>query len=135
MEKNTCVFRRNPFFTNALVGFSCFTLGDLFSQGIEKKSIDNIDNGKAFRTGLLGIIANGFFLPRWYKYLDQVFSTSMVGKAVVFKTIADQVVYAPFAIIAFFLWVSAVPAIKEENFKIVFENKMEKSFVATYLTG
>ena len=46
-------------------------------------------------------------MHRWYVYLDKVFGVSMTnGKTVIYKTLADQVVFAPLAIVAFFAYTS-----------------------------
>ena len=98
-----------PMLANSATGFVTFMVGDILSQSVTQNkrigyiSSDRIDIMRSMRTGCLGIVMNGVTLHYWYRALDGMFGMSMKSiKNVIFKCIADQLVYAPFSIIAFF---------------------------------
>lgn len=82
-----------------MTGVATFGVGDYISQ---KQSGQDYSIGNAASIATLGFITNGWILPMWFKQLDRIFSKSMVDRRVILaKIIADQVVYAPFAVSLF----------------------------------
>ena len=83
-----------------LTGAATFGLGDVTVQSFDRKKENNLQNSCA--VALLGAFTNGIVLPHWFTALDRSFGPSMRSRRVVFaKMIADQVIYAPFAVTLF----------------------------------
>ena len=128
-------YKNNPRLGNACTGCVTFSLGDVLAQKIEQKTggSTNIDLWRAAQIGALGLTMNGFFLHHWYHTLDRVVGSSMKSKVgVATKVIADQLLYAPFAICTFFYFMVArsSSSITEANQR--FLTKMELSFTTTF---
>jgi protein Mpv17 len=102
------VFSTHPKFSSACTGFITFSVGDVLAQKLEHGEGKSLDLKRSLKLGLLGFVMNGVFLHSWFTYLDKVVGTCMKTKAtVLYKVLADQVVYAPFAIIAYFSYATA----------------------------
>jgi len=127
------VFQTHPQFSNACTGFVTFSLGDVIAQKLEHKN-KSLDLKRSLNLGLLGFVMNGFFLYRWFAYLDRVVGTCMKTKANVFyKVLADQVVYAPFAIIAYFSFATATKTFTSTpTDKASFVDKLHSDFWPTF---
>jgi hypothetical protein len=143
-------YQNHPKVTNGLTGFFTFASGDVIAQKFVLNPNKEIDFSRAFQTGILGVMMNGIVLHHWYNVLDRLFGSSMVDKGgVMLKMIADQLVFAPFAISIFFAFASTINAeqieIKRDTFNsnsndaslrnyTLFKEKMNNSFLKTYLT-
>ena len=139
----------HPMMTNGMTGFITFSMGDILSQKI--LNFDNmIDHERAIKTGSLGLFMNGLMLHHWYNALDRIFGRAMQSrKAVILKTVADQLLYAPFSIAIFFGFASAMAlpqstsfvqntsssqrADRKNVFLQSFYKKMESGFVSVFL--
>jgi len=104
-------FQKRPVLANSCSGFATFAVGDILSQVVAQSSEGNnsatVDIWRAARTGTVGVFMNGFMLHFWYRSLDVVFGSAMKSvKMVVYKCMADQLVYAPFSIAIFFSYAS-----------------------------
>lgn len=127
-------FQNSPKVVNAVTGFLTFSAGDLLIQSYEKKKhSENFHYLRAFQLGMLGMIMNGFFLVSWYRILDRVVGHSMMSASKVsMKVIADQLVYAPFSIVAFFGYSSVIRYNDLQESSLYFENKMKNHFWSTF---
>ena len=131
------VFKSNPRFANALTGCVTFSMGDILAQKLEAKS-SNKENGidfwRSLQVGLLGVIMNGFCLHYWYLSLDKVIGASMTNKiGIASKVLADQTIYAPFAIVSFFYFASLRTTNEVSLANAKFWEKMDVGFVKTFL--
>lgn len=130
-------FQTNPRLANAVTGGITFALGDVIAQKLELMnagSSKKLDFWRSMQIGCLGIAMNGFFLHHWYHTLDRVLGSSMTCKVgVAGKVIADQCVFAPFAIAAFFGFNSGRQASSVAEAQELFASTMESSFVSTFL--
>jgi len=138
------VFSTHPKFSNACTGFLTFSVGDVIAQKLEHSEGKVVDFKRSLKLGVLGFVMNGFFLYRWFAYLDRVVGTCMKTKAnVLYKVLADQVVYAPFAIIAYFSYATAMKTLGGESSPVAasaaedpsassFVDKMHNDFWPTF---
>lgn len=143
-------YQNHPKVTNGLTGFFTFASGDVIAQKFVLNPEKEIDFSRAFKTGILGVMMNGIVLHHWYNVLDRLFGSSMVDKrGVMLKMIADQLVFAPFAISIFFAFASTINTEQIEtkrdtfnssyvhasskNYTVLKERK-NNSFLKTYLT-
>jgi len=102
------VFASHPKLSSACTGFVTFSLGDVIAQKLEKGGNKVLDLKRSLKVGFLGFFMNGVFLTRWFEYLDRVVGTCMLTKSnVICKVVADQLVYAPLAIMAYFSYATA----------------------------
>lgn len=85
--------------------------------------------------GVLGFGMNGALLLRWYKFLDHFFGANSSKKAVVLKVIADQVVYAPVAIVAYFSFASLLQTerLHFHHCTKLLKDKVTSSFITTWI--
>jgi hypothetical protein len=143
-------YQNHPKVTNGFTGFFTFASGDAIAQKFVLNPEKEIDFSRACKTGILGLMMNGIVLHRWYNILDRLFGSSMIDKkGVVLKMMADQLIFAPFAISIFFALASTVnPGQLETKQDIsnknhddaglkqytLFKQKMIDSFWNTYLT-
>ena len=126
-------FAKRPMFANSCTGFVTFMTGDILSQSGYISS-DRIDIMRSFRTGCLGVFMNGVTLHYWYRALDRMFGVSMKSKKnVIMKCVADQLVYAPFSIIAFFSYAAGNKGGSVSDIKTRFAEKFEESFIDTWI--
>lgn len=130
-------YRSNPRLANACTGCLTFSLGDVLAQKIEQRkagSASQFDVWRSIQIGLLGLVMNGFFLHHWYHGLDRIVGSSMTSKiGVATKVAADQLIYAPFAIVTFFGFNSIREAQSVTELAPSFMGKMHQSFVSTFL--
>jgi hypothetical protein len=126
-------FVKRPMLANSCTGFVTFAIGDIMSQyGIIKT--ERIDIMRSFRTGCLGVFMNGVMLHYWYRCLDRVFGSCMkTTQTVILKCVADQMVYAPFSIMAFFSYASVNKGGTTTEIKERFVEKSKESFVNTWV--
>lgn len=128
------IFHNSPRLANAITGFATFSAGDVLIQRYEKKRFHEIDYLRSFELGLLGLVMNGYFLVSWYKFLDRAVGHSMsCATNVTLKVIADQVVYAPFSIVAFFGFSSMIRHFNTSEAIDYFDNKIRSHFWTTFL--
>mmetsp|Transcript_22334 Transcript_22334/g.37364 ORF Transcript_22334/g.37364 Transcript_22334/m.37364 type:complete len:216 (+) Transcript_22334:109-756(+) len=104
-------YTSNPKVASACVGSLTFCLGDIIAQSLERdkrQSEFRLDLKRSFQLGMLGVFINGVFMPHWYRALDKVLGSSAENLVNLgLKVVADQLVFAPFAMISFF-YVSAL---------------------------
>jgi hypothetical protein len=131
------LYRANPRVANAFTGCVTFSLGDALAQRLEAKRTGNdakFDVWRSVQLGVLGIAMNGFFLHHWYHGLDRIVGSSMTSRVgVITKVIADQLIYAPFAIVSFFYFTSARKATSVADANQSFLRKMDSNFMSTFL--
>ena len=146
-------YQLHPQAVNSMTGMLAFTCGDIMSQQIAtNESNKKVDYGKAIKTGFLGVLMNGLFLHHWYRGLDKAFGSSMKKntRGIIFKMVADQIIYSPIAIAIFFGWVSSysienegtdlVPITNKFNVEninrvvVKFKEKMDNFFLSTWAT-
>lgn len=131
------LFEKYPKAASAFTGFCTFSAGDVIAQRVEiHDNTTNLqfDYTRPLQIGMLGLVMNGLFLTQWYNLLERVIGTSMHCKrAVLLKVIADQVIYGPFSIMAFFA-VTAFVAHKEfHEMYEQFTSKMQDRFISTFI--
>jgi len=131
------VFESHPKLANSITGFLTFSVGDLISQAFDRKDLENkrkyFDIGRSIQFGMLGIAMNGVSLHYWYRFLDKVGGTCKANKlGVAFKVIADQIIYAPFAIIAFFGFSSFKSSENMPKLVDNFNMKMNNNFLPVF---
>mmetsp|Transcript_32092 Transcript_32092/g.30591 ORF Transcript_32092/g.30591 Transcript_32092/m.30591 type:complete len:222 (+) Transcript_32092:203-868(+) len=143
-------YQNHPKLTNGFTGFFTFASGDVIAQKLVLNPEKEIDFNRASKTGILGVMMNGIVLHHWYNILDRLFGSSMIDtKGVVLKMMADQLIFAPFAISIFFAFASTInPGQLQTKRDItnnnhddaglkqytLFRQKMNDSFWKTYLT-
>ncbi len=132
IEKVRHFYTAHPQISNASTGFLTFSVGDIVAQKLKVNSDGNINFGRSLQLGMLGIAMNGFFLHRWFAILD-TFIGNKVKYAVAKKVLADQVIYAPFAILSFFGCATALKPAGPESKLVSFENKIKSDFIKTYV--
>lgn len=129
-------FQKYPSLSNALTGGVMFASGEFVTQRIlpdEDSAL--VKAGRVFEIGVLGFLMNGFFLTRWYRLLDAVVGISMkCNRTVVIKVVADQLLYAPFCIFAFFGYTAVIRHNNITDMKNYFVHKNQHSFWSTYMT-
>jgi protein Mpv17 len=128
------LYVKYPVFMNSSTGFITFSGGDLLSQCYTGKNvtIQTIKVERAVTTGMLGIALNGASLYGWYHVLDKVLGASGNYKTVALKCLADQIVYAPFSIIAFFSY-AAMIKVNGDTFLEQVQDRIQKSFMIVWL--
>ena len=88
-------------------------------------------------SGILGAFLNGLTLPIWYRQLDKQFGVSRTCTRTVFsKVVADQVIYAPFSIMIFFLYSSYASEsswVSRQHYEDKITSKMKNDFFSTWL--
>jgi hypothetical protein len=128
------VFERSPRLANAITGFATFSVGDFLVQRYELNSIEQVDFQRCLNLGTLGIVMNGYFLVSWYGILDRFIGRSMrCLQTVSMKVVADQVVFAPFTIGAFFGVSGLVRYSNPTEVVNYFESKMKNNFWSTFI--
>lgn len=131
------LFDQYPKLGSAFTGMATFGLGDVLSQTIHKhyNSTDEPINLKqSMQVGMLGFVANGLFLPNWYRLLDRVFGSSMTSKTgVLCKVLADQMVYAPFTIISYFSFHCCIRNDSLQAAGQALQVKLQHSLLTTWL--
>ena len=146
------LFKNRPVLANSISGFIIFCTGDIISQFIpcllstskENPLIDilmskKVDWKRAFCFGGLGVGMNGVTLSVWYKFLDNFVGTSMTSKKTVFvKMIADQLIYAPFSIFAYFGFATWLESLKfqHSSFDVIesYCDRVNSDLVPTWIT-
>lgn len=135
-------FHSQPRLANACTGFATFSVGDVIAQRLEQErtapsttdGVDTINVARSLQVGMLGVVMNGFFLYNWFYLLDKVVGASMTStSSVLLKMLADQVFYAPFAIISFFSFAALRTSSNLNDIYEAFTRRMENSFFSTYL--
>ena len=130
-------YSKNPRLANACTGCLTFSLGDIIAQKLEQQrtgSSTKLNIWRSVQIGALGIAMNSFFLHHWYRSLDRVVGSSMTNRlGVAAKVVADQTIYAPFAITSFFYFTSACNSSSVAEANSSFMDKLGRSFVPTYL--
>lgn len=135
-------FESHPKLANSCTGFLTFSFGDIIAQKLDTSKSDHvsiyenkINYGRSLQVGLLGVMMNGFFLIHWYRYLDTFIGHSRKSNiGVAMKIIADQSIYAPFAIVSFFSFVSITRGTSWIEIRESFKHCINNKFVQTYLT-
>jgi len=128
-------FNDYPHATSAITGFVIFGSGEYITQRImHEKNNDLLSFERVIQLGSLGFFMNGVFLTQWYRFLDQILGISMkCNKTVIYKCLADQLVYAPFSIVVFFGFTAMIKFNSYIEMKTFFLHKNEHSFWSTYM--
>lgn len=133
-------YKTKPIFANSCTGFITFAIGDILSQSVTETKrkgyimADNLDLLRACRTGCFGVFMNGVMLHYWYRCIDKAFGSSMKEiQTVVLKCVTDQIVYAPFSIVAFFSYAAINKGGSTSQVKERFVEKTKESFVNTWV--
>ena len=130
-------FEKYPKTASAFTGFCTFGAGDVIAQRVEMHNTTTnlqFDYARPFQVGMLGFFMNGLFLTQWYNLLERVIGTSMHCKRAVFmKVAADQIIYGPFSIIAFFSFTSFLAHDNIPEMLEQFSSKMQDRFITTFL--
>jgi len=106
-------FTKHTTAASAMTGFAVFATGDVISQTLEHNTGQQAEATcswtRTLKMGTFGAGLNGIGYLYWFKALDKVFGTSRssIG-GVIAKTLADQVIMAPFAISTCLLWAAAL---------------------------
>lgn len=98
-------YEKYPRMASGITGFCTFGAGDILAQRLEmtQNKSKTFDYKRPIQIGILGLVSNGYFLTKWYQLLDNIAGSSMTSKKTVLsKVIADQLVFAPYAILSFF---------------------------------
>jgi hypothetical protein len=148
------IYQHNPALSNSVFGFGIFGAGDIFSQIIlarkhvlveptnhfigDKTHGNSYDLRRIGMVGLFGSLMNGYVLYKWYALLDLSVGSSLTCKNVIIrKVLADQFIFAPAAIITYFLFNSirahGISFNDDDDGISDFKNKMKDSFWSTYL--
>jgi len=111
-------FKRHTPAASAITGFGVFAAGDAISQVLEWHEMSEHERESAptsvswmriFKMGTFGAALNGIGYLHWYKGLDKAFGTSRSNfGSVVKKTVADQLIMAPFAITTCLMWAATM---------------------------
>lgn len=145
LERVKSTYQTHPQLSNACTGFVTFTMGDVIAQKLDSKNEsvmeNHIDIARSLELGMLGFVMNGFFLHRWFVLLDKVVPKVVASSrgAVFAKVAADQLVYAPFAILSFFGYACAFrppPLADQQQYSGVLEAvkaRVRSDFVHTYI--
>jgi protein Mpv17 len=127
------VYHNSPKLANAVTGFATFAAGDLIVQRYEFEKWEQINVRRSVELGMLGVIMNGYFLVSWYRLLDKVVGISMTSySAVSLKVISDQVIFAPFSILAFFGFSALIRFKTWNEICDYFNYKMKHNFWTTF---
>lgn len=149
------LYNSHPKIANSIAGFLTFTAGDIFAQRIamyqsqhdlkqttgENKIINSsreveskIDYKRSIQVGLLGMFMNGVFLYSWYSALDRIIGSSMKSNfGVISKVVADQFIYSPLAIVAFFSFSILKLGKDMESSLLNIKDLIDKKFIKTYI--
>ena len=146
------VFQQSPLLSNGAAGFVSFALGDVLAQAVEARDdceagkrttlLAQVDVKRAVLLGGLGVVVNGHILVKWFAWMDRAVGASMTSTRVLLtKTALDQIVFAPFGIVTFFSYTSALCPYKAESatarsayedWQQTFRHKMESKFLSTF---
>ena len=136
-ESIALIYRTNPRAVNAFTGCVTFSIGDFLAQSVEAKKTGKqhtIDYVRSLQVGVLGVVMNGVFLHYWYSSLDRLIGSSMTSKiGVGVKVLADQLIYAPFAIITFFSFACVRTTADLNEAYSSFKAKMDAKFLTTFM--
>eukprot|EP00884_Botryococcus_braunii_P003689 jgi/Botrbrau1/13320/Bobra.0315s0017.1 len=121
----------NPIVTKAFTSFFGFIIGDLLAQKIGGEDFSAL---RGLHLGLYGLLLDGPIGHLWYKLLDHHVCPDKPKstKAVLLKTAADQVVWAPVMTIVFFAFLKAVEGHPELIWPTI-QEKLVKTVVANYI--
>ncbi len=131
-------YSKHPQVSNACTGFVTFSVGDIIAQNLDGKTIQQIEMKRSLQLGALGMFMNGLCLHRWYVILDKLVGVVKVkaSSAAILKVFADQIVYAPFAILTFFGYASICKQTTTPGSTSAwqtFSAKVENHFLTTFV--
>ena len=97
----------NPTITKACTSFFGFVVGDILAQRITGNSFDVL---RCLRLGTYGFVLDGPLGHQWYRLLDAFVwpKDPQSNKAVLAKTAADQLIWAPIMTCVFFAVLKAL---------------------------
>ncbi|GAB4819142.1 hypothetical protein N2152v2_006188 [Parachlorella kessleri] len=123
--------RSNPVQTKALTSFVGFALGDVLAQGILG---DGFDVLRCLRLSLYGLLLDGPIGHAWYQQLDsRVYPDEPTSnRAVLIKTAADQLLWAPVMTCVFFAFIKLLE-LQPELILPTIQDKLVKTIVANYV--
>lgn len=121
----------DPVRTKALTSFAGFMIGDFLAQRIGQEPFDPL---RCLRLGAYGLFLDGPVGHWWYKVLDKnvMPDKSTSTPAVLLKTAADQLVWAPIMTVVFFAVLKSLEGHPELILSTV-QDKLVKTVVANYV--
>lgn len=122
----------HPVRTKAFTSFLGFALGDYLAQGIAGDGI--FDALRCLRLSLYGLLIDGPAGHWWYRVLDSrvVPESPTSTRAVLLKTAADQVLWAPVMTCVFFAFLKLLEGHPEQVFPTI-QNMLVRTVVANYV--
>ncbi|KAK9808300.1 hypothetical protein WJX73_009459 [Symbiochloris irregularis] len=127
----TARLESDPIRTKALTSFMGFVIGDTLAQRIGGDPIDAL---RCLRLGAYGLFLDGPIGHLWYKVLDKnvMPDNPRSNKAVLIKTAADQLVWAPLMTVVFFAVLKTLEG-HPELIWVTVQDKLVKTVVANYI--
>ncbi|KAK9828257.1 hypothetical protein WJX74_005793 [Apatococcus lobatus] len=121
----------NPVPTKAATSFMGFVIGDLLAQRIAGEPFSAL---RMLRLGTYGLLIDGPIGHAWYKFLDRVVypDKPQSTAAVLIKTAADQLVWAPIMTVVFFALLKTLEG-HPELIAATVQDKLVKTVVANYI--
>jgi protein Mpv17 len=128
----TTALKTNPVRTKAMTSFVGFVLGDVMAQRIAGVTV--LDPLRCLRLGCYGLFVDGPFGHLWYKVLDKRVEPENPNglKAVLLKTAADQLFWAPIMTCVFFVVLKSLEGHPELIWPTI-QDKLVKTIVANYI--
>lgn len=124
--------KTRPVITKALTAAVGFALGDFIAQLGERPGF--FDPFRCLRLSLYGLLVDGPVGHQWYKLLDKhVFPRTPTSlRAVLTKTAADQLLWAPVMTVVFFAFLKALEG-RPDLIAGTVQSKLVKTLVANYM--
>mmetsp|Transcript_12450 Transcript_12450/g.15592 ORF Transcript_12450/g.15592 Transcript_12450/m.15592 type:complete len:303 (-) Transcript_12450:63-971(-) len=79
-----------PLMTKASTSGICYSVGDIFAQGLAGKNVKTLDLGRTARSGAAGFIGHGPVAHYWLNFLDKFLSFNGAWWSVIPKIAIDQ---------------------------------------------
>ncbi|KAL3138333.1 hypothetical protein ABBQ32_006139 [Trebouxia sp. C0010 RCD-2024] len=121
----------NPVLTKACTSFFGFVLGDVLAQRLTGADFSVL---RCLRLGTYGLTLDGPLGHIWYKILDKTIwpNDPQSNKAVLAKTAADQLIWAPVMTCVFFAVLKALEGHPELIMQTI-QDKLVRTVVANYV--
>lgn len=117
------VFSKHTTLASAVSGFAVFGFGDVVSQCLDKPAGTRVNWERVVKMGAFGAALNGVCYLSWYRALDRAFGTKRSSMSTVMKkTIADQVIMAPFALTACLAWAPLKESMDSSSAQKAYDN-------------
>ncbi|DBA99949.1 TPA: hypothetical protein ACH3X1_013826 [Trebouxia sp. C0004] len=121
----------NPLVTKACTSFFGFVIGDVLAQRLTGSTFSVL---RCLRLGTYGLTLDGPLGHLWYQVLDKTVwpNDSQSNKAVLAKTAADQLVWAPIMTCVFFAVLKTLEGHPELIMQTI-QDKLVRTVVANYV--